>query len=97
MSKANLVAAIVANGDGSITKTTAGKLVESCFSAIREGLKTNGRFALPTIGTLSVIQASARESRNPRTGAKVSVPARKKVKFSESSEMKSFASGCKVA
>ena len=94
MSKANLVAAIVANG---ITKTTASKLVESCFGAIREGLKANGRFALPTIGTLSVIQASARESRNPRTGAKVSVPARKKVKFSEASEIKSFASGCKVA
>ena len=97
MSKANLVAAIVSAADGNITKTTAGKLVESCFGAIREGLQTSGRFALPTIGTLSVIQASARESRNPRTGAKVSVPARKKVKFTETSEIKSFASGCKVA
>ena len=96
MSKANLVAAIVSYTDGALNKATAGKLVETCFGAIREGLKTNGRFALPTIGTLSVMQASARESRNPRTGAKVSVPARKKVKFSEASEIKSFASGCKV-
>ena len=97
MSKANLVAAIVTTSDNAISKTTASKLVDACFNAIKIGLKNDGRFALPTIGTLSVMQASARESRNPRTGAKVSVPARKKVKFSEASEIKSFATGCKVA
>ena len=52
---------------------------------------------VPGLGALAVKQAAARESRNPRTGAKLTVPARKKVKFTESSEIKSLAATYKVA
>ena len=69
----------------------AGKAVDALFGTIKTGLKSTGRFSLPGIGALAVKQAAARESRNPRTGAKLTVPARKKVKFTEASELKSAA------
>ncbi len=95
MSKTLLTESLSANTG--ISKAAAGKAVDALFGTIKNGLKASGRFALPGIGALAVKQASARESRNPRTGAKLTVPARKRVKFTESSELKSAAAAFSVA
>ena len=97
MSKTLIVEAMVRDGNGMITKAAAARAVDSFTRVARESLLDTGRFSVPGLGALAVKQAAARESRNPRTGTKIAVPARKKVKFSESSELKSFASGCRVA
>lgn len=97
MSKTLIIEAMVKAGDGHISKAAAGRAVWAFTKVARETLATTGRFSLPGLGALAVKQAAARESRNPRTGAKVTVPARKKVKFTESSEIKSLAAGYKVA
>lgn len=97
MSKTKLVYAMVRDGNGTISKAAASRAVDTFARTAREELAANGRFAIPGLGNLAVKQAAARDSRNPRTGAKVSIPARKKVKFSESSELKAFAAQCKAA
>jgi DNA-binding protein HU-beta len=97
MSKTLIIEAMVRDGNGMITKAAAARAVDSFARAARENLAATGRFSVPGLGSLAVKQASAREGRNPRTGAKVTTPARKKVKFTESSELRSFATECVVA
>lgn len=38
-------------------------------------------FTLPGLGKLKLVQRSAREGRNPATGAKIKIPAKKVLKF----------------
>lgn len=95
MSKTLLTEALAANTG--LSKAAAGKAVEALFGILKKGLKETGRFSLPGIGAFAVKQAAARESRNPRTGAKMTTPARKKVKFTESSDLRSAAATYSVA
>jgi DNA-binding protein HU-beta len=44
-------------------------------------MKKGQRLQLPSMGTFKVEKRSARVVRNPRTGAKLNVPAKKVVKF----------------
>ena len=97
MSKTVIIEAMVNAGDGHISKAAAGRAVEAFTKVARDTLATTGRFSVPGLGALAVKQAAARESRNPRTGAKITVPARKKVKFTESSDLKSLAASYKIA
>ena len=46
-----------------------------------EAMKKGQRLQLPSMGTFKVEKRSARVVRNPRTGAKLNVPAKKVVKF----------------
>lgn len=52
---------------------------------IKVALRETGVANLPGIGKLKVIDKAARDARNPATGEKVRIPARKAVKFSLSS------------
>lgn len=42
---------------------------------------------IPGVGKLSVINKAARTARNPQTGASIQVPAKRVLKFSQSSVM----------
>lgn len=55
---------------------------------IKKDLTTQGYCNIPGIGKLKVIDKAERQSRNPRTGESITVPARKVVKFSQSSVLK---------
>ncbi len=46
-----------------------------------DAMKKGQRLQLPSMGTFKVEKRSARVVRNPRTGAKLNVPAKKVVKF----------------
>ena len=50
--------------------------------------KKNGVFVLPGIGRLKKIDRKARMGRNPATGAKIRIPAKKVVKFAVAKAMK---------
>lgn len=69
-------------------------IVEGCTAA---SLEVTGKATIPGIGTLRIEQREPREGRNPRTGAKIKIAARKAVSFSASSGLKSHAQKCKVA
>ena len=57
-------------------------------SAITEALATGDRVSLTGFLTLEVVQRSAREGRNPKTGEALTIPARKAVKASAGQSLK---------
>jgi DNA-binding protein HU-beta len=73
----------------SLTKADAEKSYEALLETITENLVAGRDVRLSGIGTLKVKMASARVSRNPKTGATCNVPARREVRFGASKELKS--------
>jgi DNA-binding protein HU-beta len=64
-----------------LSKAAAARAINSTFDAIAQELKRGGRLILPGFGTFSVGYRKARTGRNPRTGQRMSIPAKKTPKF----------------
>lgn len=79
MNKADLVNA-VAEKTG-LTKKDASAALEAVMEAISGGLKKGKSITLTGFGTFAVAKRSAREGRNPQTGDKIKIPAKKVPKF----------------
>ncbi|MGD0887388.1 MAG: HU family DNA-binding protein [Thermodesulfovibrionales bacterium] len=79
MTKAELVAKIAS--EGGLTKSQADKAVAGFVSAVSGALSAGDKITLVGFGTFSVATRSKREGRNPRTGKKIKIPAKKVVKF----------------
>ncbi|MCU0460597.1 MAG: HU family DNA-binding protein [Bacteroidales bacterium] len=79
MTKKDLVASIAK--DSGLSIKDAGKSLNSFVTAVGKSMKKGQRLQLPGLGTFKVVKRSARVVRNPRTGAKLNVPAKKVVKF----------------
>ena len=79
MNKNDLVASVASSA--SMSKTDAGKAVEAVFDSITDSLKGGNEVRLVGFGTFSVANRLASEGRNPRTGAKIQIPASKQPKF----------------
>ncbi|MCX6334604.1 MAG: HU family DNA-binding protein [Bacteroidia bacterium] len=79
MTKKDLVAAIAK--DSGLSIKDAGKSLNSFVTSVGKSMKKGQRLQLPGLGTFKVVKRSARVVRNPRTGAKLNVPAKKVVKF----------------
>jgi len=70
-----------------IPKTQAQAIIQRVFDGIIEALVQEGRIELRNFGVFEVKRRRARQARNPRTGAKVAVPARLVVSFTPGLEM----------
>ncbi|MGO8943823.1 MAG: HU family DNA-binding protein [Syntrophobacteraceae bacterium] len=79
MTKAELVAKIAS--EVGLTKSQAEKAVAGFVSAVTGALSAGGKITLVGFGTFSVATRSKREGRDPRTGKKIKIPAKKVVKF----------------
>lgn len=79
MNKNDLIAS-VADKTG-LTKTDAGKAVDGIFESIADFLKQGEEVRLVNFGTFAVVHRPASEGRNPRTGEKIKIPAKKQPKF----------------
>ena len=79
MNKAELVSAIAA--DAGVTKSVASKVLDSMINNVTESLKKGDKVTLVGFGTFSVIKRKARTGRNPQTGKKIKIPAKKVAKF----------------
>ncbi len=79
MNKNDLVAAVSAATDTS--KTDAAKVVGGIFSAITDALSKGDNVQLIGFGNFSVANRSARQGRNPRTGAPIQIAASRQPKF----------------
>jgi nucleoid DNA-binding protein len=66
------------------SKTEAVMVVETTFNAIAEALKNEEKVVISNFGTFRVKHRKPRSGRNPKTGASVSVPERKSVRFKAS-------------
>lgn len=79
MNKNDLIAS-VADKTG-LTKADAGKAVDGIFESIADFLKQGEEVRLVNFGTFAVVHRPASEGRNPRTGEKIKIPAKKQPKF----------------
>ncbi len=74
MSKADLVNYMAA--ETGLTKADATRALDAMMGGVIKGLKENGKVTLTGFCTFAAKNKPAKEARNPRTGAKVMIPAR---------------------
>lgn len=79
MTKAELIGVIAKDAD--ISKAAAAKALDSYVKTVATELKKNGKLGLVGFGTFSVVKRKARTGRNPQTGDKIKIKAKKVVKF----------------
>lgn len=79
MNKSELISAM-AEKTG-LTKVQAKGALEAFIATAEDTLKKKGKISLIGFGTFSVAERKARAGHNPRTGAKIKIPAKKVVKF----------------
>ncbi len=72
------------------TKKQAAEIVEKVFGTIKESLKKKEAVAISGFGTFRVKETKPRTGRNPKTGETIQIPAKKKVTFRASKELKSL-------
>jgi DNA-binding protein HU-beta len=73
--------------DAGITKTAAGRAIESLIDGIGRSLDSGERTTLVGFGTFTVSERKARTGRNPHTGATIEIPAKRIVRFRASKEL----------
>jgi len=86
MNKGELIEAVAM--DVSVSKTVAGKVLDSTIDAMMGALGKGDRITLVGFGTFSVSTRKARSGRNPKTGEPIKIPASKTVKFKPGSAFK---------
>jgi len=75
--------------DSTIIKSNAIKVIDTLVTVIGDTLKKrDGKVTLVGFGTFKVIEKKAKVGRNPKTGAKISIPKRKVPKFVAGKELK---------
>ncbi|MBR2237912.1 MAG: HU family DNA-binding protein [Prevotella sp.] len=84
MNKTELIEKISA-GAG-LSKADSKKALEATIVAIKDALAASDKVSLIGFGTFSVSERAAREGINPATKAKITIPAKKQVKFKAGSD-----------
>jgi DNA-binding protein HU-beta len=79
MNKSELIAKLAK--DVKITKVQASRAVASFQDAVKGTLKKRDKLTLVGFGTFKVSERKARAGRNPQTGVRIRIPARKVAKF----------------
>lgn len=69
-------------------KTKAKAAVENTIDIVTKELKRGGRVQLTGFGTFSTTRRKKRMGVNPKTGAKITIPARKVPKFTAGKALK---------
>ncbi|MDX5325799.1 MAG: HU family DNA-binding protein [Bacteroidota bacterium] len=85
MNKADLIDAMAA--DAGISKAQAKKALDSFTDNVSKTLSKGGRVSLVGFGAFSVSKRSAREGRNPQTGAPIKIAAKNVAKFKAGAEL----------
>ena len=85
MSKGDLAEKVAK--DCGLSKTAADQVLNSVLGAITDAVAAGDKVTLIGFGTFSVTDRAAREGRNPQTGKKIKIPARKAVKFKVGSKL----------
>ena len=86
MTKAELVEEVARNSH--LTKKDAEVIVQTVLDSIIESLKDGRKVELRGFGSFRLRQRSSRTGRNPKTGEKVKVPAKRIPYFKPGKELK---------
>ena len=86
MTKADLVEEVSRVTE--LTRKESEVIVDTLFDSVIKALKTGDKLEVRGFGSFRVRQRNARIGRNPKTGAKVEVPAKSVPYFKPSKELK---------
>lgn len=84
MNKTDLVNAIAAQG---LSKADSKKALDAVLDAISSALKEGDKVAILGFGTFSINERPARDGINPATKEKITIAAKKVVKFKAGAEL----------
>lgn len=76
-----------------LSKAAAGEVFDSVFAAISNSIANGERIELRGFGIFDVKPTKARQSRNPRTGEALTIPAGRKVSFKPAADLKARVNG----
>lgn len=85
MNKTELIGAIAEKAN--LSKVQAKSALDATLEAIAEAMANNDKVALIGFGTFSVQEKGERTGINPATKAKITIPAKKVVKFKAGAEL----------
>ena len=74
--------------EAGLTKADATRALDAFMNGVTKGLKEEGKVSLTGFYTFTSEKKPEKEGRNPRTGAKVVIPARVAVKGKAGSKLK---------
>lgn len=86
ITKEDLISALVKKLG--VSKREAGDALNTILAEITLALKKGQTVTLPGFGTFSVAKRKARAGRNPKTGEKIRIPAKKVPKFKPGKQLK---------
>ena len=86
MNKTELVAAVAAKAG--LTKEQAANAVNAVFGSMSEALTKGDKIQLVGFGTFAVKYRKEKQSKNPQTGAKITVPATYRPSFAAGKALK---------
>jgi integration host factor subunit beta len=86
MTKADLVDRVTALGD--LTRRDGEVIVDTLFDSVIAALKSGDKVEIRGFGSFRTRQRNSRTGRNPKTGAKVEVPAKRVPFFKPSKELR---------
>jgi integration host factor subunit beta len=86
MTKAELVDQVTASGD--LTRRDGEVIVETFFEGVMEALRADDKVEIRGFGSFRTRQRNSRTGRNPKTGEKVEVPAKRVPYFKPSKELR---------
>jgi len=91
LTKADLVESLAAEHE--MSRRQVGEIVDQLLDEIRMALQKGDKVALTPFGSFVVRARKKREGRNPKTGARVDVPAKRIPYFKPSKELKDLVNG----
>ena len=86
MNKQELITAISIKAN--LSKKDAAAALTALTDVITEALKAEGKLAIPSLGTFELRERAARTGKNPRTGEKVEISAKKVPAFKAAKALK---------
>ena len=95
MTKADLVEEVAKVTE--LTRKDSEVIVDTLFESVIKALKTGDKLEVRGFGSFRVRQRNARVGRNPKTGEKVEVPAKRVPYFKPSKELKDLINDGTVA
>jgi integration host factor subunit beta len=86
MTKADLVLDVMRLGD--LTRTDAETIIETIFDSVVAALRSGDKIEIRGFGSFRTRQRNPRIGRNPKTGARVEVPAKRVPFFKPSKDLR---------
>jgi len=85
MNKAELIDAIAVNSG--LSKADSRKALDAFIEATESALKKGDKISLVGFGSFGVSERTERKGRNPQSGAEITIPAKKMVKFKAGADL----------